>query len=254
MIGNLLLTLLAARTPEDASGYDSGADAGMSANGHSGSPLIQLPDHWPGQVDLVDWCSHMGPAVAALLIVVGVIYLMWGFKIFKILMVLNSIVVGAVIGAVIGDRFNAVAPVAVVGAVLAVAITWPTMKYAVAVKGAIFGALLGATVWQSIGLDPKFAWSGAAIGLVSCGLLCFILFRGCLVMFTSLQGAVMMIFGVLGMVLKYEDAASHVANYLTVKPFLLPMCIFIPAVAGMMYQQSVGGGAPAKPPGSPPKK
>ncbi len=169
-------------------------------------------------------------------------------------MIINAIVVGAVIGAVVGDKFDAAVPVAVVGAVLGAAVTWPTMKYAVAVKGAAFGMVLGATVWHSIGLDPKFAWSGAAIGLVTCGLLCFIIFRGCVVMFTSLQGSVMLILGLLGFIMKYEDASPHVGRYLALKPFLLPLSIFIPTVIGMMYQQATP--AAPKPPSAPapPKK
>jgi len=252
MMGYLLLNLLAARDPDDGSGYDASSDPSAASHHAAQGPIIELPDHWPGQLDLVNWCSHMGPALAALLIVAGIIYLLWGFKIFKTLMIINAIVVGALLGAVIGDKFGAVAPVAVVGAVLGAAVTWPTMKYAVAVKGAAFGTVLGATVWHSIGLDPKFAWSGAAIGLVTCGLLCFIIFRGCVVMFTSLQGSVMLILGLLGLIMKYEDASPHVGHYLTVKPFLLPLCIFIPTVIGMMYQQA--NPSASKPPSAPPKK
>jgi hypothetical protein len=252
MMGYLLMNVLAARDPDDASQFDSAGDPMPPPHAHhvAQGPLIQFPDHWPGQVDLVNWCNQMGPALAGLLIVAGVIYLLWGFKIFKTLMIINAIVVGAVIGAVIGDKLGAIVPVAVVGAV----VTWPTMKYAVAVKGAAFGTVLGATVWHSIGLDPKFAWSGAAIGLVTCGLLCFIVFRGCVVMFTSLQGSVMLILGLLGLILKYEDASPHVGRYLTLKPFLLPLCIFIPTVVGMMYQQATPGGGAPKPPSPPPKK
>lgn len=251
MIGYLLMNLLAAVDPDNAGQYDPANDPSTASGVHHG-PLIQFPDHWPGQLDLVNWCSQMGPAIAGLLVVAGLVYLLWGFQIFKTLMIINAIVVGAVIGAVIGDKLGAVAPLAVVGAVLGAAITWPSMKYAVAVKGAVFGTILGATVWHSVGLDPRFAWSGAAIGLVTCGLLCFIIFRGCVVMFTSLQGSVMLILGLLGLILRYEDAAPHVGRYLSLKPFLLPLCIFIPTVVGMMYQQAPPG-AP-KPPSAPPKK
>jgi hypothetical protein len=54
------------------------------------------------------------------------------------------------------------------------------------------------------------------------------------------------------LILKYEDVSPHVGRYLTLKPFLLPLCIFIPTVVGMMYQQATPS-AP-KPPSAPPKK
>jgi hypothetical protein len=261
-----MFSILAAQDPADSGRYDfrggasSGAASGFgddpSASSHAVAAahpgLFQLPDHWPGQLDLVQWCSQMGPGLAAILVIAGVIYLLFGYQIFKTLMVVNAAVVGAFIGAMLGDRVGAMIPLGIIGAVLMAALVWPTMKHAVAVMGAVFGALVGATVWHSVGLDPRFAWSGACIGLVAGGLLCFILFRGCIVMYTSLHGAVILIFPALALILKYQHLSPHGGHYLTLKPFLLPMCIFIPAVAGMMYQQHVPSAA--KPPPAPPKK
>ena len=253
---SLLLNALAAQDFTEGGRFAFDADPSASAASHpyhtAHADLIEIPNHWPGQLDLVQWCGQMGPGLAAVFVVAGVIYLLFGYKIFKTLMVLNAAVVGGVAGAMLGDKVGALIPLAIVGAVLAAAVTFPTMKYAVAVTGAVFGSLLGATVWHGVGLEARFAWSGAAIGLVAGGLLCFILFRGCVVMYTSLQGAVMLIFGVLSLLLKYQEISPHVGHYLTLKPFLLPLCIFIPAVAGMMYQQHVPTGP--KPPAPPPKK
>jgi hypothetical protein len=92
-------------------------------------------------------------------------------------------------------------------------------------------------------LDPTFAWSGALSGLILFGLLSFILFRGSVTMYMSLQGAAMLIFGLLGMVDKYEQVAPKITSAMTLKPFLLPMAIIIPAIIGMLYQQSDGASA-----------
>jgi hypothetical protein len=220
-------------------------------------PHVRMPTHWPAQADLLGWCQGMGPAVAAVLILFGVIYLLFGFNLFKWVVVLNAAAVGLLLGAIVGGRTGTGLPLAIVGAVLGVAVAWPTMKYSVAVMGGTFGALIGAIAWRVVGLEPAYTWSGALTGMVALGLLCFILFRGCVMMYTSFQGAAMLIFGTLGLLLKYQDLAPRVGTYLTERPFFLPMCVFVPTVIGMMYQQTFGTGAPKPAGGTPasaPKK
>ncbi|HSU68035.1 MAG TPA: hypothetical protein VLJ39_14255 [Tepidisphaeraceae bacterium] len=203
------------------------------------------PEHWPAQTDLIAWCQHMGPGLAALLIALGIVYLLFGFKLFRVLMMLNAAALGAALGFGLGQRTEIGFALMVLCGFVAAAITWPMMKWAVAVLGGIAGALLGASVWQTFGLDPSFAWSGALTGLVLFGLLSFIIFRGSVTMYMSLQGAAMLIFGVLGMVCKYEQIAPKVTHTMAIRPFLLPMAVIIPAIIGMLYQQS---DSPAGPP------
>lgn len=199
---------------------------------------FQVPDHWPMQGDLLTWCQQMGPGMAALLILVGIIYLLFGYNIFKILVLVNAAIVGGAIGAMIGQKTNFVLPLVFTFAFFAAALTFPMMKWAVAVMGGVFGALLGAGLWRTFGMDANFIWAGAAIGLVFFGLLSFILFRGCVMTYMSLQGATMLIFGILSLAYKYADVAPKVTESLTLKPFLLPMAILIPTVLGVMYQQN----------------
>lgn len=205
------------------------------------------PSHWPSQAELLNWCQHMTPGLAALLILMGIIYLIFGFKLFKGLVMLNAAAVGAAIGLAIGQRTEMGLALMVLCGFVAAATTWPLMKWAVAVMGGLAGALMGATLWQTFGLDAQFAWSGALSGLILFGLLSFILFRGSVTMYMSLQGAAMLIFGVLGMLDKYDQIAPKLTSTMAMKPFLLPMAIIIPAIIGMLYQQSDGGApAPAK--------
>lgn len=224
--------------------------AKTSAN--AGQSFLSVPSHWPQQGDLLRWCHDMGPALAVGLILGGIVYLLFGYYIFKILVTLNAALLGAYFGAVVGDKSGAAIPAAVVGGLLAAAATWPIMRYAVAIMGASFGAALGVVVWNLCGLDPAFAWSGALTGLVFCGLLSFILFRQCIISYTSLQGAVMLVFGVLALMFKYDTVGQTLQHNFAIKPFLLPMAIFVPALVGFVYQlkmfstQESSAPAPAK--------
>jgi hypothetical protein len=207
-----------------------------------------LPPHWPVQGDLLEWCRTAGPGLAVILILAGIVFLLFGYGIFKVLVTLNAAVLGGWIGLLLGEKSGVEVPAAIVGAMLAATAAWPTMKYAVAIMGGLFGAVLGVTCWRLANLDPTFSWSGGATGLVFFGLMSFLLFRECIMTYTSLQGSVMLIFGILGLVLKYQDVAGPLTHHFQIKPFLLPLAIFIPTLGGFIYQKAMIGGAPAAAP------
>src|ERR1019366_1031399 len=208
---------------------------------------------WPLQGDLLAWCHDTSPGVAVLLVIGGIIYLLFGFYIFKVLVTLNAAIFGAYLGVLLGESSGTTIPAAIVGALLAAAATWPTMKYAVAIMGGTFGGLLGATVWRLCSLDPSFAWSGALTGVIFFGLLSFLLFRQCVMTYTSLQGSVMLVFGILALIFKYDQVSGSLIHNFELKPFLLPLAVFIPALAGFIYQQAMFPNV-AAPSGTPGKK
>lgn len=207
--------------------------------------LLKLPAHWPMQADLLQWCERMGPAEAAILLIGGVVYLLFGWYLFKTLVTLNAALLGGFVGARIGSHAGSAVAGFCVGGFVCAAITWPLMKYAVAVMGGVFGALLGASIWRAVGLEPTLCWAGALVGLVGFGLLSFIIFKGSVMMYTSLQGSVMLIFGILGLVYKYQSVAPRVTENMSSQQYLLPLAIFIPALLGLIYQQTQFGQAEA---------
>lgn len=208
---------------------------------------LQPPRHWPAQMDLLNWCEQMNAGTAAILVIAGLVYLLFGSSIYKWLVMLNAALLGAYLGALSGLRGNAVLPGAMTGGFIAAAMTWPLMKWAVAVMGALFGGVLGTSIWLGFKLEPHLAWAGAGMGLIFFGMLTFILFRGSIVMFMSLQGSVMLIFGLLGLVYKYQGLGPQLTENMTRKPFFLAAAIFVPTILGMIYQQSSSLQAQQKP-------
>ena len=206
---------------------------------------LHLPTNWPAQTDLLTWCQNMGPLVAAVLVIGGLIYLLFGVHAFKALIMLNAALIGAFLGGCMGQRTGAVITGAAIGGFTAAAVTWPLMKYTVALMGGLYGALLGAAIWHQAGLEGEFAWAGALTGLVFFSMLSFILFRGSIMMYTSLQGSVMLVFGILGLLFKYQDVAPKVFDMLAARPSIMPIAIFVPAIIGLIYQQSEYGAAAA---------
>jgi hypothetical protein len=217
------------------------------------SPFLdfQLVKEFPGQGDLMTWCQQMGPGTAILVAALGAVYLLYGWSMFKPLVILNAAIIGGYIGAVIGNRLEAPLAGGILGALTAASITYPLLKWAVAVMGGICGALVGASIWRSFGLESQFAWAGAMTGLVGFGLFSFILFRGSIIMYTSLQGAIMLIIGVLGLAFKYQEFEPRISSSMNTQPMMLPIAVLVPTILGLIYQQThssggaSGGGVPA---------
>jgi len=202
--------------------------------------------HWPGQTDLITWCNKMGPGMATILLIGGIVYLIFGVYMYKALITVNMAVVGAYLGALLGYRTGgngAMIPWALIGAFCFAALTWPMMKYAVAVMGGLYGFLLGAAIWRTGNLEARYAWAGGGMGLIGFGMLSFILFRGSIMMYTSLQGSVMLVFGLLGLIFKYQSVSQTLTTSLTGQPIVLPLAVFIPTVLGLIYQQTQFGAA-----------
>lgn len=206
-------------------------------NSQQSLPLFSaFAKDWPRQGDLLTWCHKMPPAVATLLILMGIIYLLFGYQIFKALVLLNAAIVGALLGISMGGEGDAAIIGAVIGGVGGAALAWPTMKYAVAIMGGICGVIMGAGLWHSLNLDPKLVWAGALVGLIGFGLFSFILFRGSIMMYTSLQGSFMIVFGILSLIYHDPDLVPKLTPHLS-QPFLLPAAVFVPAVFGLIFQQ-----------------
>jgi hypothetical protein len=198
-------------------------------------------------MDLLTACQHMGPGEACILVIFGIIYLLFGYAIFKPLVTLNAMGAGAYLGALLGRSANAVAAGAFIGAIVAAAITFPLMKYAVMIMGGIFGAALGASLWRQANLQGELAWAGALSGLIFFGMLSMILFRGSVILYTSLQGSVMLVFGILALLYKYQSIVPDVTDVFAKRAFILPTVVLIPALVGLLYQQSMyPAPAPAK--------
>ena len=65
---------------------------------------LNFPAHWPAQADLLTWSNEMSAAVALLLVLLGTVYLLFGFHLFKPLVLLNAAFVGSMVGVYISQK------------------------------------------------------------------------------------------------------------------------------------------------------
>ena len=207
---------------------------------------LSQPNYLPTYADVMRWCHNMDPGSAALLIVLGIVFLLFGFTIYRALIALTAAILGAYLGFGLTAKMPNMSLIGLtVGAVVCGVVAWVWTNWIAAAVGAIIGGLLGSAIWQMAGLNPAFAWSGALTGAVFLGLLCFVLFRISVITYTSLQGAVMLAFGGLGMAYKYDAAGKFADERMRAWPMLLPVTVLVLMLCGIGYQYMkapAGGG------------
>jgi hypothetical protein len=72
-------------------------------------------------------------------------------------------------------------------------------------------------------------------------------FRGSVILYTTLQCAEMHEYGEISLLYKYQSISPDVTDVFSKRAFILPMVVFIPALLGLLYQQTMyPGEAPAK--------
>jgi hypothetical protein len=217
-------------------------------------PPLPAGGHWPRETDFINWCQAVGPGLAAFFLAAGIIFLLWGYPTFRYLIMLNYGIVGAYLGAALGKNANTMLAGALIGGFIAAALAWPMMKWAVALTGASIGAVLGAAFWRVTGQDPTLDWAGGLTGFIAFGMLSFIVYRGGIILYTSLQGGLLLASGMLALLEKYPSVAERLQSTLKDQPALVPLSIIIPAVVGLVFQHhqsspSPAVSAPKKPPG-----
>jgi len=183
-----------------------------------------------------DHVSQLNYAEAGLLIGAGLVYLLYGWKIFKILVMVNAALAGAWIAYWLAQRYEIGWWLSPIGGLVLAILAWPLMRYAVCLMSGLAGALLGAFVARSLMLSNTLVLASAALGLVTLGLLAFIIFRVIVVGFTSVQGSLMTVGGLVGMVAKVQNMSDAIQKGLFDRHYMLPIMVFIPALIGFVYQ------------------
>jgi len=221
------------------------------ANATNGElPALSLLDkltalEMPSQSEFIRYLAELGSLQGVILIIIGVVFLLQGWKAFKILVVANAAFLGGTAGMLLGERLGGQnMPVfgAMAGGVLLAALSWPLIRGAVSLMGALAGGLMGYCIWSyasnAVGRSDlgQHAWAGAVIGLVGLGLLAFVVFQLTVIIFTAFQGSMMIVSGLITLLLKHGGIHNNLRETLSGNVHLLPLLIAVPAVFGFALQ------------------
>lgn len=241
---------------------DKAADAAKRATEASTDLWTRLGNYQvPSSQEIVNAVQSLEPWQAALLIGMGLVYLLQGWKIFKILVIVNAAVLGAMAGSMIGALQDQQWSLygAIIGAAALAILAWPLMKFAISLMGALAGGFAGFSLWRYVSTVTshtdltQYSWVGGLIGLVLLGALAFLLFHLVVILFTSLQGSMLVVAGIVSLVLRYPPLHKNLYDSLVNDPHLLPALVAIPAAIGLIAQ-AAGWGKNRKKPAEPKKE
>ena len=178
---------------------------------------------------------------AVIAISVGIVYMLYGWRIFRVLVVICFGLGGMFLGIFAGRHFGSTIWGGVMGLVLFAIVSVPLMKWCFSALGALAGGSLTGAVWYAFGLPLDYIWAGVVIGIVAGGLISFILLKASVMLFTGLGGSIIMMVGVLALVYQYETQVlnpptQHIFNSVYYNRWFLPVVIILPTIVGMIMQ------------------
>ena len=177
---------------------------------------------------------------AVLAISFGIVYLMYGWRIFRVLVVICFALIGMFIGIKIGKYAGSELWGGVAGLIVLSALSMPLMKWCVCLLGAAAGGVLTAGLWYAFELPQMYIWAGATVGVVAGGMISFIVLKASVMLFTSLGGSGISVIGILALLHLYENIqevpTTHIHDLVFDQNWFLPVALMIPTVIGIAMQ------------------
>lgn len=189
--------------------------------------------------ELLDTLSSMPLIGASVVVVVGILCVLNGYRWHRWVIMVLAFMCGLGIGQLLSTQIGKSAIVAVALGLLFAIIATPMLKVAVAIFGGLTGAFIGANAWTAIQVSAAdMQWAGALMGFILLALLSLILFRLVIVLFTSVGGAAMVLFGSITLLMHVPSWEPAVRASFTNNQLLLPLLLVVAAVGGFVVQQS----------------
>jgi hypothetical protein len=188
---------------------------------------------------------------AVIAISFGIVWLLYGWRIFKILVVISFALLGLYLGITVGKQFSGEGVnisnevwAGIIGLALFAFVSVPLMRWCVCALGAVAGGTLTSGLWYAFGLPQVYIWAGAIIGIVAGGMISFIVFKVAVMLFTSLGGGAITMVGVLALLHQYETKmvappTTNIHDLVFDNQWFLPAALILPTVIGIITQNKL---------------
>ena len=170
----------------------------------------------------------------------GAVCLFYGWRIFKMLVVISFALLGLIMGITISDKISGESARllgGLIGLGVMAALSVPLIRWAVCILGAVAGGILTSGIWYACGLNERYIWAGGIIGMVAGGMISFIVFKIAIMLFSSVGGSGLMVVGFLAVMCNQHVGWKGPVQVLVLNNnWFLPVALFVPTVVGVILQ------------------
>ena len=207
-----------------------------SAAAQKAADLVPIDFIWE-QIISLTWFQ------AVLAISFGMVYLLYGWRIFRALVVISFALIGLFLGMYFGAKVDNQMWGGVLGLILLAVASVPLMKWCVCVLGAVAGGVLTGGLWYAFDFSQTYIWAGVAIGIIAGGMISFIVFKAAVMLFTSLGGSAITAIAVLALMRLYETKVldpptNSIQDMVFNQNWFLPTTLIIPTIIGVIMQNN----------------
>ena len=183
--------------------------------------------------------TSLGLLEALTFISFGAVCLLYGWRVFKVLVVISFGLLGLLLGVTVSDKIsgeNSHIIGGLIGLGVMAVLSVPLMRWAVSILGAVAGGILTAGLWYACRLPEQYIWAGGLVGIVAGGMISFIVFKIAVMLFSSLGGSAIMVAGLLALLHQYQLTTEHINDLIHNHNWFLPAALLIPTAVGVFLQ------------------
>ena len=177
-------------------------------------------------------------AAAVLLVPVGIAFLLYGFRLYRWLVVIAYVGIGVVVGMAAAVYLDFSQPAGImIGAIILGVSAWPLNRAAWGVLGGVLFAAIFVEVAYVMNIRATTAlFLVGAVAFVAGIALTVLLLKPLIVVITSLVGATFVALGVLSLTRWWPALGGPVERVIDVRPYIPVAIVLILAVVGSMLQ------------------
>jgi hypothetical protein len=205
--------------------------------------VVETTVERPASDQFLNWMweniTHLKLLEAMTFISFGVVCLFYGWRVFKILVIISFALIGMFIGSALAAKLSGQQQQilgAVIGLILMALASIPLMKWAVSILGALAGGILTSGLWYACQLPVQYIWAGTLVGLIAGGMISFIVFKIAVMLFSSLGGGTLLVMGCIALLHIYTPTSAKIESFFFSFKWFLPVALIIPTAVGIAVQ------------------